>query len=232
MAKKMSNSSTTSDNDLAMPLPESAFKINAYFPTLIFSLEIPGAKALNLHLTEAIYAKRQCDKTGIDRSNYSELGGWHSRNNLHKDASFGELVQYINAASAMISDRLGYHKSHHLTIGTMWTIINPPGSSNRTHIHPGCLWSGVYYIQAPKGSGRTEFIDPRTENLMRAPQYIPNTKRKRNCLTRVKITPEPGKMLIFPAWLYHGVEPNVSQGKGKEADRIIISFNLSQVKRK
>ena len=127
---------------------------------------------------------------------------------------------------------LGYHGSYQLRIGTMWSIINPPGSSNRAHIHPGCIWSGVYYVQAPRNSGRIEFIDPRTQNLMSGVKYIPGAKRPRDCWKKVRYKPVAGRMLIFPAWLYHSVGPNRSRAKGKDADRIIVSFNLSQQRRR
>jgi hypothetical protein len=38
-------------------------------------------------------------------------------------------------------------------------------------------------------------------------------------------------MVIFPAWLYHGVDTNMSKEKGRAGDRIIISFNINQVKK-
>ena len=98
----------------------------------------------------------------------------------------------------------------------MWSIINPPGSANRAHIHPGCTWSGVYYIQTPAGCGNIEFIDPRTENLMQQPRYVPNKKRPKHCWTKANITPKPGRMLIFPSWLYHAVAPNLSEEIGRD----------------
>jgi hypothetical protein len=36
-------------------------------------------------------------------------------------------------------------------------------------------------------------------------------------------------MLVFPAWLLHEVEPNLTEHTGSDADRISISFNLMQV---
>ena len=92
--------------------------------------------------------------------------------------------------------------------------------------------SGVYYVQAPRNSGRIEFIDPRTQNLMSPVKYIPDTKRPQICWTKVQYEPVAGRMLIFPSWLYHSVRPNRSKAKGKDADRIIVSFNLSQGKRR
>jgi uncharacterized protein (TIGR02466 family) len=217
-----------SDRGLAAPLSEDALKVAHYFPTLIFSLDVPGSETLNAHLIEAIYAERERDRTGVRKSNFPELGSWHSHVKLHKDATFAGLVQHVDAVAAMMCRTLGYHRSYRLRIGTMWSIINPPGSSNRAHIHPGCLWSGVYYVQAPRNAGRIEFIDPRTQNLMTPAEYIPDTKRPRSCWTKVQYKPVAGRMLIFPSWLYHSVDPNRSRAKGKDADRIIMSFNLSQ----
>ena len=221
-----------SDCGLTAGLSEVSFKVDRHFPTLIFSLEVPGAEILNTHLIEAIYAERDRDRTGIRKSNIPELGGWHSHVKLHRDATFAGLVQHVDAAAAMMCRELGYHRSYRLKIGTMWSIINPPGGMNRAHIHPGCIWSGVYYVQAPRNSGRIEFIDPRTQNVMSRVKYIPDTKRPRNCWTKVQYRPVAGRMLIFPSWLYHSVAPNRSKARGKDADRIIVSFNLSQQRRK
>ncbi len=220
------------DCDLVAGLSEDAFKVERYFPTLVFSLQVPGSELLNAHLIEAIYAEQERDRTGVRKSNFPELGGWHSHVRLHKDATYAGLVQNVDAAAAMMCRELGYHKSYRLNIGTMWSIINPPGGLNRAHIHPGCIWSGVYYVQAPRNSGQIEFIDPRTQNLMSPVKYIPDTKRPRMCWTKVRYKPVAGKMLIFPSWLYHSVDPNRSEAKGKDADRIIVSFNLSQERRR
>ena len=62
-------------------------------------------------------------------------------------------------------------------------------------------------------------------------KYIPDTKRPRDCWKKVRYQPRAGRMLIFPAWLYHSVAPNRSRARGKDADRVIVSFNLSQQRR-
>ena len=211
-------------------LSDYALNVTHNFPTLIFSLDIPDSDTLNTHLIKAIYAERERDQTGVNKSNFPELGSWHSHVRLHKDTTFARLVKHVDSVSAMMCRKLGYHASYRLKIGTMWSIINPPGSSNRAHIHPGCIWSGVYYVQAPKNSGRIEFIDPRTQNMMIPVKYIPGTRRPRNCWTKVRYKPVAGRMLVFPSWLYHCVAPNRSRAEGKDVDRVIMSFNLSQEK--
>lgn len=206
------------------------FYKRTYFPTIVFQIDLPDSPKLNEHLLKTIYAERDHDRKGIARSNIPELGGWHSHNNLHKDAKYAGLVDNIGTATAQMCDEMGYDPARKLSIGTMWSIINPPGATNRAHVHPGCLWSGVYYIQAPEDCGRIEFTEPRTVHLMNQPRYKPNSKRKREHWTKVRFMPKPGRMIVFPSWLYHAVDPNMTKEEGDAANRVIISFNLNQVK--
>ena len=210
---------------------EDSFARAMYFPTMIFSVSCARAEELNPYLLTQIYAERDRDQRGIKKSNYPELGGWHSRSDLHKESTFIPIVESINQAARRISDNLGYHLDKHLKIGSMWSIINPPGSNNRQHIHPQCHWSGVYYVHAPEQAGNIEFIDPRTAQVMNMPSFRMDRKRGRENWTKVQFQPTPGKMLIFPSWLYHSVAPNLCQKTGQQGDRVIISFNLKQVNR-
>lgn len=209
-----------------------AFKFakRAYFPTLIFQFDLPDPGVLNEKLLAAVYAERERDRKGIERSNIPELGGWHSHNELHKQADFADMTALIGSATKRISEDQGYHEKYTFKIGTMWSIINPPGSANRAHVHPGCLMSGVYYIQAPEGAGNIEFIEPRTAHLMNQPKFQSSSKRAKENWTKVRFDPVPGRMIIFPSWLYHAVDTNQSKAEGEAGNRIIISFNLNQVK--
>jgi uncharacterized protein (TIGR02466 family) len=214
-----------------MDIKNFKFTKRSYFPTQIFQIDLPRPEELNNKLLSLIYAERERDQKGIDRSNIPALGGWHSHNDLHKSADFADLAKLIGAATDKISEDQGYHEDYMMKIGTMWSIINPPGSANRAHVHPGCMWSGVYYIQAPEGAGNIEFIEPRTVHLMNQPRYRSNTKRAKENWTKVRFDPVPGRMIIFPSWLYHAVDTNVSKEDGQKAHRVIVSFNLNQVKR-
>jgi uncharacterized protein (TIGR02466 family) len=210
-------------------MSEDTFSGELYFPTMVFNITCSDHVALNDYLTNLIYAERDRDQEGIQRSNYKKLGGWHSHNNLHREDAYRPLTDRIHQAGRRISKQLGYNPSKHLQVGTMWSIINAPGSSNKSHIHPGCHWSGVYYVHAPKGAGDIEFTDPRTTHIMNQPSFEKNKQRSKENWTKVQYTPKAGKMLIFPSWLYHGVAPNLSDQSGRDGERVIISFNLSQV---
>lgn len=202
-----------------------------YFSTMAFYIDCPDHEALNNHLLDLIYAERANDQEGIERSNMPKLGGWHSRANLHMNDAYRTLVGQIHQAGQRISSHLSYHPDMELKVDTMWSIINGPGSSNKAHIHGGSLWSGVYYVQTPNDSGALEFTDPRTAKLMTEPKLDPDKVRERESWSNVHFQPQAGKMVIFPSWLYHNVEPNLSRASGKASDRIIISFNMTQMNR-
>ncbi|UVK40983.1 hypothetical protein LHFGNBLO_002523 [Mesorhizobium sp. AR10] len=202
-----------------------------YFPTIIYQYDVENCERLNKTLLDLTYAERERDQAGVNKSNTAELGSWHSATMLHKNADYEPLQTEIDTVLSRISQDLSYAKDQVLKVTTMWSIINPPGNGNRAHVHPNSLWSGVYYVQAPEGAGKIEFIDPRTVMIMNQPKYVAKKKRPRDCWTKVNYKPIPGRMIIFPAWLYHGVDSNVSKEKGRAADRVILSFNLNQVRK-
>lgn len=210
---------------------EISMKQNLYFPTQVFSFQLDKdfAKSENDRLLSEIYAERMRDQKGIQKSNFRALGGWHSRSTLHTEPQFGKLVEMITVCGASIGAQNAYDPAYRLKPTSMWSIINPPGSANRSHIHPESLWSGVYYVQTPEHGGNIEFTDPRTQQLMMPARYASDMERPATCWTKVDFTPKPGLMLIFPSWLYHSVSPNLSQKQGFDSDRVILSFNMSQV---
>jgi uncharacterized protein (TIGR02466 family) len=63
---------------------------------------------------------------------------------------------------------------------------------------------------------------------MNEPAYRTDQQRSKACWNKVRYAPAPGKLLLFPSWLYHSTQPNMSESEGRSGDRIIISFNLSQ----
>lgn len=199
-----------------------------YFSTFIYKVEFPDALNLNTQLLPVIRRLKANDTRNVERSNVVRLGGWHSHDDLHHMAEFAELVNRIEGTAAVISEQLTYDPDYALQIMDMWSIINPPGGFNRNHIHSRSLWSGVYYVQAPKDSGCIKFTDPRTEHLMYAPRLARHSPRDRKVWSTVEFVPVAGMLLLFPSWLYHSVNPNFSEETGESSERICLSFNLNQ----
>ena len=193
-------------------------KRREFFPTLVYSTQLGVGDIDNDALISAILNERTLDAAGIERSNRPEHGGWHSRDTLHKNEEFAALSRSVRDMMEHIGQDLGYHSEAHISLLAMWAIVNGPGASNRAHLHPGALWSGVYYVSAPEASGNIEFTDPRTANIMRQPRYA---ERPDNCYPSMVIQPHTGMLLLFPGWLYHEVSSNLTG-----EDRVIVSFNL------
>ncbi|MEL6601000.1 MAG: TIGR02466 family protein [Pseudomonadota bacterium] len=204
---------------------------NRYFQTQVFTFQLNATAAapLNRKLLDLVHEERDRDAEGLEKSNFRALGGWHSKSDLHKRAEFSALARLIEMVAGKVAAANAYDPAFPLRIGTMWSIINQPGSANNAHVHPSSQWSGVYYIQAPENSGQIEFTDPRIGHTMAPAKYARGVKRPTPCWGKVTFTPVAGKLIMFPSWLYHAVAPNLSTGKGEEGERVIVSFNLNQM---
>ena len=109
----------------------------------------------------------------------------------------------------------------------MWANINPRYASNHQHTHPHALWSGVYYVQTPPNCGLLYFTDPRPQTQVLTPYY---DLKRRSPATWLEVHYQPieGRLIVFPAWLSHAVQPNLTEEEGAAADRISVSFNFHQ----
>ena len=193
-----------------------------YFPTQIYSYDVPDGKALNVALVQNIRAWRKADPTGIVRSNVDKLGAWHSTDDMARRQEYSAFCARILEVAENVFRDLGYTANSTAAISNMWANISPRYAFNRQHNHPHSLWSGVYFVRAKDNAGRVYFRDPRRESTIFAPRYE-SEQRTRECWSEVYYKPIEGRLILFPAWLEHTVEPNLSN-----TERISIAFNLVQ----
>jgi len=186
-----------------------------HFPTPIYIADIKHP-TLNQELERDIVAWSKQDK-GITRTN---VQGWHSTTNMHELSQFKKLVDMLYACQKTIYEQEHYESEPFL--GNMWANINPPGGMNRAHQHPNSLWSGVYYIKAPKNSGHLKIDDPRSSAAMCRPKQKDGEKPPR-LYRETHYEPIAGRCIMFPSWLMHCVDPNQSNDI-----RISVSFNFLQ----
>jgi uncharacterized protein (TIGR02466 family) len=215
----------------ASPAAAGRLMREIYFPTVIYFLDVPDAASLNDAMKAHIYAWRAQDGEGIVRSNVRRTGAWHSRLDMHQRVEYQGLVDQVLAAARPIYEEMGYDAAYEPAIDNMWANVNPRHAFNRSHIHPNVLWSGVYYVQAPPGAGRIYFTDPRAQAQAITARFAPDTPRNPLAWSEVYFEPVEGRILLFPAWLMHEVEPNLTELEGPAADRISVSFNLIQRRR-
>ena len=186
-----------------------------HFPTPIYIADIEHP-TLNQELEKDIVAWSKQDK-GVVRTN---VQGWHSTTNMHELPEYAKLVSMLYACQKTIYDQ--EHLDSEPILGNMWANINPPGGMNRAHQHPNSLWSGVYYIKAPKNSGHLKIDDPRSSAAMVRPNQKKGPVPPR-LFRETHYEPVAGRCIMFPSWLMHCVDPNNSNDI-----RISVSFNFMQ----
>ena len=191
-------------------------EINLIFSTPIWTSHLNEFQDVNKKMEEYIKKQMELDSKGKKASN---INGWHSENFNLKDE---EVVFFINTISVKIQkamEDMGWDlKKNKIEIPNIWSIINKRGSSNAMHIHSNSYISAAYYVKAPEKCGDIVFYDPRQSRLVRKPKIS-----KLNNLNgeEVNIKPTDGLLVLFPSYLYHSVNENLSN-----EERIVISFNV------
>lgn len=117
-----------------------------------------------------------------------------------------------------------------LQIAGCWFQIQNRKAFHDVHTHGNCSWSGVYCVQIDSGeqrrnhpqlgelNGTTRFYGPYSIWQGGAHMDIGNAYLQKNT---IDIAPEPGTLVLFPAYLPHCAMPYEG-----ESDRIIVSFNV------
>tara|TARA_R110002020_G_scaffold75520_7_gene192156 strand:- start:705 stop:1355 length:651 start_codon:yes stop_codon:yes gene_type:complete len=107
-----------------------------------------------------------------------------------------------------------------------WLNVNQKGNFNPPHTHPGNDYSGCYYVTFPEDSGFIHFLDPRSQHRFASPN--PKNKENQNWYSSDNVYDssfftyeiKEGKVIIFPSWLTHYVDPNPT-----DSLRVSVPFN-------
>ena len=187
-----------------------------HFPTMIYIKDFPDSEKLNKYLEDHIMRWSQNDK-GVSKTN---AGGWHSSTDMNQKEKYNPLTRELFNMQEEIYQK--ENLSRKPVLGNMWANINYPGNSNRPHLHPNSLFSGVYWIKTPMKSGNLMLYDPRPG----VHTTMPNRKEGKlpsQLWREIHYEPKAGRCIMFPAWMWHEVKPNESNGT-----RISVSFNFLQ----
>ena len=187
--------------------------IEKFFPTFIYGKDV---QLDNNKLAQDIVNWSNQD-SGVKKTNYK---GWHSTTDMHTKPEYQQLITELMRMQKEIYDN--EHLDRYAKLGNMWANINPPGSMNRPHVHPNALFSGVYYVKAQPNSGCLKIFDPRPGVQLQMPIRKSGNPGK-DLWRDASIEPKIGRIIMFPAWLWHSVEENISNDI-----RISVSFNFLQ----
>ena len=192
-------------------------KPNLFFPTPVWTLQMENYKSINELMYQFIKNLQSNDKKGIYKSN---VKGWHSKDFNLQENSPRNFISFISPSIEKVLTDMKWEKlSQKININNMWAIINKGGSGNLRHQHGNSTISGAYYVRAPKNSGDIVFYDPRPD-----PVYSYPKAESPNILNAQVngISPKEGALVLFPSYLDHSVNENLSN-----EERIVVSFNIT-----
>ena len=206
---------------------EPGIEVRSYFPTPLVVAQVPFSHEENLELRGTILA-REKDSAGVAHSN---LLGWQSADDFaHWGGAQGEKLLGLARALAdrLNGDRAG-NRVEVAWLVNAWANVNRRGHANDIHAHPGAVFSGCYYVDDggiaddPSLGGELQLADPRgIAPAMYAPELAVALSGCQTAGGNELIPPKTGQMLLFPAWLGHGVRPYLGHGT-----RISVAFNFS-----
>jgi len=183
------------------------------FPTLVWKIQ------LNAVLHDAIDAKilLALERKRRDLPKLGAGQGWQSDTTLHELEEFRDLITCVNNAAKSILRflRIGY-EAFEITGG--WATVLAKGAAHKSHSHPNNFLSGVYYVRTRPGTDTINFHDPRNQTSIIRPPVVELTNENTD---QVVVRVKNGTLLIFPAYLQHSVDANMS-----DEERISISFNI------
>jgi len=196
--------------------------MHLFFSTPVWINEINNSENINTELKNYIYKEKEKNPEGAKKSN---VNGWHSDEFDLKNENLKNFISEIskNIESA-IKDMNWDLETQIVKITSMWSIINNKDAFNEKHHHGNSALSAAYYVKAKQNAGNIVFYDPRQANVF----HHPTSKEVNSVNAQVQsVTPKAGTLVLFPSYLEHKVNPNLSND-----ERIVISFNVSLIRKK
>lgn len=187
--------------------------VQEFFPTPVWmvDLEPKAAETLNRQVMADL------ERLTSPRPSLPHAGAsWQTDADMHARPEFAELTSLLRKAvkAALEFLQIDYRD---FSITGCWANFNPTGGLNGSHTHPNNYLSGVYYVQTPSGADTIDFFDPRPA----AAAWMPRARQlNRFNGNRMTVKVHPGRLVIFPAWLSHGVPVNRTV-----QERVSVAFN-------
>ena len=183
------------------------------FPTEIFTLETRGLD--NDRMAEVILEMERTQES------VSTFEGWKGSYALLRHPNFKWVVDFFGDKLGSILRRYNFREDLHVQICNMWPNVNRLKDANKQHIHAGVNFSFIYYIRVPLNSGRLVIVDPRVMRKMTHEHHLLKNSDDPKTKESITVPAVEGEFIIFPSYLEHYVEPNMS-----DEPRISISGNI------
>ena len=108
-----------------------------------------------------------------------------------------------------------------LKLKTSWKNETEKYSFVTPHSHGNCLLSCVFYIKVDDNSGDILFHDPRGGVYFAQHAEVDMNGYSQDNRKYFRLKPKTGDLVIFPSYVIHSVEPNMSD------NRICLAMNFA-----
>lgn len=176
--------------------------------------------AFNAALAQAVLALRRTPERPLAQS---LRGGTQTERNLPREvpviADFFAMLDepirdYLSRLSPASSHPLDRRHRGGYRIAGSWSVQLRPGGFHANHVHPQGWLSSAYYIELPAGNAAGD--EPRAAWLKLGEPAM----SKPVCGPDLHVQPEPGKLVLFPSYVWHGTVPF------REGGRLTAAFDV------
>lgn len=190
--------------------------VHELFPTLVFQRDVA--------IDDDVLERGKTFLRGLVGEELSEgtrFTADRASQTLHHEVGFREVLAIVaDELEHIFYDDLNFSRSMTtFYIGRCWPVVQMNRTEGSTHFHAGAVYSGVFFLQAPAGSGGLEFIRPHatvSDHLYRT-GYSDLT-------APTKAFPVAAKQLwLFNGELWHRALPNADH---MTDPRIAVAFDI------
>jgi uncharacterized protein (TIGR02466 family) len=189
-----------------------------HFPCPIYLIEKPEfLEAVNAVSDESL-AKRRAEQGELN-----EIYPVLMSDSYFNDPRVAPFAEFVGQTAWNILREQGYAMDNFLMGFTeMWTQEHHKHSAMDQHIHGyGAQIVGFYFLEAPEGSSRVVFHDPRASKL---PIDLPEADMNKATIASkmINFEPKPGLLIFANAWLAHSFTRHAADSPIK-----FVHFNLN-----
>jgi uncharacterized protein (TIGR02466 family) len=196
----------------------SQLNVAYHFPCPIYLIEKPEfLEAVNA-VSEESLAKRRSEQGELN-----EIYPVLMSDSYFNDPRVAPFSEFVGQTAWNIMREQGYAMDNFLMGFTeMWTQEHHKHSAMDQHIHGfGAQIVGFYFLEAPEGSSRVVFHDPRASKL---PIDLPEADMNKATIASkmINFEPKPGLLIFANAWLAHAFTRHAADKPIK-----FVHFNLT-----
>ena len=148
----------------------------------------------------------------------SNINGYQSSSSLQGVEELSPLFEYICQMGFKACADLNFIDCD-IALTEAWLNVNDSRQCmNSEHIH-GEVFSGVFYLQTPEGSGKLSLVNPGINRMWAGCELV--SQKNQFTGQSIRIEPVEGNIILFPSYIPHSVETN-----DHDQERISISFNI------